>query len=76
MYSLTLNLSPIFQLTEAQFEELALVNRDVRLERTAKGDLTIMPPTGGETGKRNLDLEGQLRSTLILESSTGSRYRF
>jgi Uma2 family endonuclease len=32
----------------------------VRLERTATGELIIMPPTGGNTGKQNLDFEGQL----------------
>jgi len=48
------------KVTQEQFEELAAANRDVRLERTAIGELIIMPPTGGITGKRNIDLEGQL----------------
>jgi Uma2 family endonuclease len=36
--------------SQAQFELLALANRDMRLERSPKGELTIMPPTGGNTG--------------------------
>lgn len=48
------------KVTHEQFEELAAANRDVRLERTAIGELIIMPPTGGITGKRNIDIEGQL----------------
>lgn len=48
------------KVTQEQFVQLAAANRDVRLERTATGELIIMPPTGGETGKRNIDIEGQL----------------
>ncbi len=39
--------------TSEQFEAIARVNRDLRLERTAEGELIINPPTGGESGKRN-----------------------
>lgn len=42
--------------SQAQFELLALANRDMRLERSPKGELTIMPPTGGNTGRRNAKL--------------------
>jgi Uma2 family endonuclease len=35
---------------------LAAVNRDLRLERTATGELIVAPPTGSETGNRNLKL--------------------
>lgn len=55
MNSLTLNLPPVLKLTDTQFEELAAVNSDLRLELTAKGELIIMPPTGGETGNRNFE---------------------
>ncbi len=46
--------------TREQFVELALANRELQLERTATGELIVNPPTGGETGYRNLDIEGQL----------------
>jgi len=39
--------------------EFCAANRDLRIERTADGELLIMPPTGGETGRRNFDLIGQ-----------------
>jgi Uma2 family endonuclease len=56
MNALTLQLASVLQLTDEQFELLAAVNRDVRLELTASGDLIIMPPTGGETGNRNFEI--------------------
>jgi Uma2 family endonuclease len=40
--------------------QLALANRDLQLERTATGELIVMPPTGSDTGYRNLDIAGQL----------------
>lgn len=74
----TLTIPKTFQLTHEQFAQLARVNRDVRLERTATGELIIMPPTGSITGNRNLDIEGQLwlwnRQTKLgqaFNSSTG-----
>ena len=48
------------QVTQAQFEILATVNRDLRLERTAKGELIVNPPTGWETGERNWSISGEL----------------
>ncbi|HBE16486.1 MAG TPA: hypothetical protein DEG17_15450 [Cyanobacteria bacterium UBA11149] len=48
------------QVTPAQFEALAIANRDLRLERKATGELIVNPPTGWETGKRNFSLTGQL----------------
>lgn len=46
--------------TQEQFAALAAVNRDLRLERNAQGELIVNPPTGWETGERNLSLTGQL----------------
>lgn len=39
--------------------DLCAANRELRIERTSDGELIIMPPTGGETGRRNFDLVGQ-----------------
>jgi len=58
--ALTLHLSPALELTDEQFFALCQLNRDLRLERTAQGDLIVMPPTGGETGNRNTSITGQL----------------
>jgi Uma2 family endonuclease len=80
MSALTLQLPPVLKLTDEQFEQLAAANRELRLELTAKGELIIMPPTGGETGERNFELDGQLwywnRQTRLgkaFDSSTGFR---
>jgi Uma2 family endonuclease len=48
------------QVTHEQFELLAAANRDLGLERTEKGELIVNPPTGWQTGERNLSLTGQL----------------
>lgn len=60
MSNLPLNIPPNLKVTEEQFSLLAAANREVQLELTATGELIIMPPTGGNTGKRNIDIEGQL----------------
>ena len=64
--------------TQEQFLQLAQVNQDLQLEKTANGELIVIPPTGSETGNRNLDIEGQLwlwnRQTKLgkaFNSSTG-----
>lgn len=57
---LTIHLGPATKLTDEQFFELCQINRDLRFERTAKGDIIVMPPTGGETGNRNIGIAGQL----------------
>jgi Uma2 family endonuclease len=56
MSALTLQLPPVLKLSDEQFEQLAAVNQDLRLELTAEGELIIMPPTGGETGNRNFEM--------------------
>ncbi|MEG3908921.1 Uma2 family endonuclease [Microcoleus sp. w2-18bC1] len=48
-------------LTDEQFFQLCQHNRDYQFERTASGELIIMPPTGSETSRRNADLTSQLR---------------
>ena len=55
-----LNNPETIPITSEQFYQLCVANRDLRLERTAKGDLIIMPPTGGETSKQNSDINFEL----------------
>lgn len=64
--------------TPEQFAALAASNRELQLERTAKGELIVNPPTGWETGKRNFSIIGQLHrwhaeyeQGEAFESSTG-----
>ncbi len=78
MVNPTIIIPETFKVSHEQFKELAAVNRDLRLERTATGELIVMPPTGSDTGNRNLDIEGQLwlwnRQTklgVVFDSSTG-----
>ena len=78
MTPITLNLQPTIELTDEQFALICSTNRDLRLERTATGELVIMPPTGGETGKRNSSINAQLwlwnqQNQLgeVFDSSTG-----
>lgn len=50
----------VLQVTQEQFEALSAANRDLQLERTSEGELIVNPPTGGESGKRNFSITGQL----------------
>lgn len=78
MLNPTIAIPQTFKVTHEQFQQIAAVNRDLRLERTATGELIVMPPTGSEIGKNNQDLSGQLwlwnRQTklgLVFDSSSG-----
>lgn len=78
MLKTTITIPQTFKVTHEQFQEIAAVNRDLRLERTATGELIVMPPTGSDTGHRNQDMSGQLwlwnRQTklgVVFDSSSG-----
>jgi len=53
---LVLHAGPGVELTREQFFRLCALNRDLRLERSAQGDIIVMPPAGGKTGARNSNL--------------------
>ncbi|GET41001.1 Uma2 family endonuclease [Microseira wollei] len=76
----TLDLHPTLELNDEQFERICQANRDLKLERTAKGNLVIMALTGGETGRRNIKLSARLENWsdesnlgVAFDSSTGFR---
>lgn len=78
MTALILNLRPIIELTDEQFFQLCQNNRDLRLERTAEGELIVMPPTGWGSGNRNAKLTARVEhwadadgTGLAFDSSTG-----
>jgi Uma2 family endonuclease len=52
----TIRLDPIVTLTGDAFAELCQANPDLKFERSAQGNLIIMSPTGGESGRRNADI--------------------
>lgn len=56
MTAFILNNPETAPITDEQFYQLCITNRELKLERTAKGDLIIMPPTGGETSKFNSEI--------------------
>ncbi len=55
MSPLTLKLDTV-HLSDEQFYHLCQNNRELKFERTAKGELIIMSPVGGESGNREADL--------------------
>ena len=57
---IVLRLSPLIQLTEEQFADFCELNQDLRIERTATGELEIMSPTKGYTGATELEAGRQL----------------
>ena len=57
---LIVQMEPVLHLTEDAFFEFCQINRDLRIERNAFGELIIMPPTGGKTGERNAEITMQL----------------
>jgi Uma2 family endonuclease len=60
MATFTISLDPVGSLTTEAFEQLCQINPDLKFERSAKGELIIMPPTGGESGRRNADITADL----------------
>jgi len=64
-------------LSDEEFFVFCMENSRLRIERDARGEITIMPPVGFETGYRNNDLSRQLGNWAIsdgrgitLDSST------
>lgn len=53
---LVVHTSPVMEMDDEQFFQFCQLNRDLRIERTAKGDLIIMPPAGGSSGRGNAEL--------------------
>ena len=78
MTALILNLSPTIELTDEQFFQLCQNNQDLRIERTAQGELIIMPLAGWGIGSRNSKLTARLQirtdangAGIAFDSSTG-----
>src|SRR5215212_5061906 len=77
-FGVVLRLRPVIELSGDQLLELSSLNDDLRLELTAEGELVVMTPAGGESGRRNMRLairvgtwaEGD-GTGLAFDSSTG-----
>ena len=70
MEPIRVRLRPILDMNDDEFFAFCQLNRELRLERTAEGDLVIMAPAGGETGNRNA-LITTLFTTWALQDGTG-----
>ncbi|WP_026100431.1 Uma2 family endonuclease [Fortiea contorta] len=57
---LVLQIPSSMQMTDEQFFEFCQVNRDLRIERNQLGEISIMTPTGSETGNREFNIALQL----------------
>ena len=78
--TITLQLRPVVDLSDEVFLALCAQNPDLRLERTAEGEIVVMPPSGGTTGNRNAALTAALHvwsrangTGSAFDSSTGFR---
>jgi Uma2 family endonuclease len=78
MTAIVIKLDSVIRLTHEQFYDLCQDNPELRLERTANREIIAMPPTGGETGRSNANINFQLslwneRTELgeVFDSSTG-----
>ncbi len=56
MTAYTLNLDVISKIDDEKFYQLCRNNPELKLEQNQKGELIIMSPTGGETGRFNSEL--------------------
>jgi len=50
------------RMTDDEYFQFCADNSDLRIERTAEGDIVIMPPVGGEGSYQNSELTGELRA--------------
>ena len=57
---LMIDLPWIMLMTEEQFYQFCLANRDLRIERSASGEVIVMPPAFSDTGNRNFNIAAQL----------------
>ncbi len=56
MTAITINFNNVVKLSDDQFYQLCRDNPDVKFERNESGEIIVMSPTGGETGKCNAKL--------------------
>jgi len=54
--SLVVHTSPAWELNDEQFFEFCQINSDLRIERSANGDIIIMAPAGGSSSSANAQL--------------------
>jgi Uma2 family endonuclease len=65
---LALDLTSVGPLTPEAFFQLCRQHPDLKLERSANGELIIMPPTGGETGQCFARVCAESRSDFMMSA--------
>lgn len=78
MNTYTLNFNSVWEMSDERFYRLCRDNPDIRFEYSNRGELIVMSPTGGETGKRNAEITAefvlwnrQTRVGEVFDSSSG-----
>ena len=78
MMPMSIDLRPLPSMTDEEFFLFCQANRELRIERTAQGEIIMMAPAGGETGGRNANLVTDLnhwaranKQGVVFDSSTG-----
>ena len=78
MINVIVRIPNTLRVTDDQFLELVRANPDLRMERTAEGELIILSPTGSEGGNYNAELttdfgiwNRQAKLGKVFDSSTG-----
>jgi len=78
MMPVSIDLRPLPIMTDEEFFLFCQANRELRIERTARGEIIMMAPAGGETGGRNANLVTDLgnwaranKQGVVFNSSTG-----
>ncbi|MGH9943430.1 MAG: Uma2 family endonuclease [Pyrinomonadaceae bacterium] len=71
---LVLHFGPLIEkLSDDDFFDFFRLNEELRLELTGEGDLLIMPPTGGKTGRRNFKLTSRF-GNWVEQDGTGQGF--
>lgn len=55
-----LTLNPELRMSDDEYYDFCMANADVRFERTAQGEILIVPPAGFESDNRNVEVSTQL----------------
>ncbi len=78
MTAYRLKLEAVGKLNDERFYQLCRDNPEIKFERTAEGELIVMAPTGGETGRQNAEIVAdfvlwnrQTKLGVCFDSSTG-----
>ncbi len=62
------------KIDDQTFESIVKANSEWNFEQTAEGELVIVPPTGGRSGRKNSSLTGQLDAWVEANLSLGESF--